>query len=152
MMKFVQCLRALQASAGFIMSWRAGVLTCADTPNLLSADIELQYIQMNADEGMEPIKGLYWIDGIHKQTVGEIDSTATTIYSVFRSAENYAERCFKYSRYMQNKITVEADILPNLDSHSVVFIQSNNQIISCMVEWFEFDWLNNTMSVELHYA
>ena len=147
----IQCIRDLQTSAGFLMSWRQGKLTCVDVPKVLSAENELLYIQMNQDAGVEPVNGIYWIDGVNRFESGEIDSDALKIYSVFRSTHDYSGRCLDYEKYARAVITIQSDIQINIDSHSLVYIWSNNQSIHCMVEWFEFDWLNNTMNLELHY-
>jgi hypothetical protein len=149
----IQCIRYLQASAGFILSWRHGVLTCADVPDNLSASLELQYIEMTQDGGDEPIRGVYWTDGITRATVGDLDNTSMTVYSAFRSVDglDYARECLKFAQYNHNRIILNMNIMDNLDAHSVVFVRSNGQDLSCMAEWIEFDWINNTMQVELHY-
>lgn len=149
----IQCIRDLQASAGFVMSWRHGVLTCADVPDNLSASLELQYISITQDGGDEPISGIYWTDGITRATVGDLDNTSLMIYSVFRSVDglDYARECFSFAKYNHNHIIVSMNIMDNLDNHSVVYVRSNGQDLSCMAEWIEFDWINNIMQVELHY-
>ena len=133
------------------MSWRQGRLTCVDVPSSLSSDVELMYLEMTQDAGTEKLSGCYWYDGIDKHLTGNLDNTAITIRSAFRSTQNYSKRCLDYARYAKNVISIQSDILISLDSHSVVYVRSNNEIIYCMAEWIEFDWLNNTMSVELHY-
>lgn len=147
----IQCIRELQESAGFIMSWRQGNLTCVDVPSSLSSDTELQYLEMTQDAGTEKLSGCYWYDGINKHLTGNLDNTAITIHAAFRSSQNYSKRCLDYTRYAKNVISIQSDILITLDSHSVVYVRSNDEILYCMAEWIEFDWLNNTMTVELHY-
>lgn len=147
----LNAIRDLQSSAGFIMSMRSGVLTCVDVPDSLKADDEIEFIDMRADTDSEPINGCYWYDGINQKTAGTLNKTAIRIYSAFRSDSDYSTKCLNYARYQKNSIVVEAEIMQNIDTHSVVSVRSNDMIIDCMVEWFEFDWLNNRMQLELHY-
>ena len=149
--KPLDCIKALQGGAGFIMSLRQGHLTCVDVPSALNAVDELQYIQMAQDTDTEPISGCYWFDGINQRTAGKLDASSIRIYSPFRSTGDYADKALKLARYNKNMIVVQSEILQTLDTHSVVSIQSNDTILDCMAEWIEFDWLNNAMSVELHY-
>lgn len=144
-------LKALQTSAGFIMSIREGVLTCADVPDHIFGDTEIIYNGMQSDTKGEPIRGVYWFDGINKHTAGVIDDKSIKIGASFRSNQDYSKRCLKFLQYNQNSITVDSDIMENIDAHSEILINSNDSIINCMVEFCEFDWINNTMRAECHY-
>ena len=147
----LDCLKSLQSGAGFIMSLRQGKLTCVDVPSALNASTELQFIEMSQDTDTEPIHGCYWYDGINQKTAGKLDSSAIRVYSTFRSTADYAQKVLNLVRYNKNMIVVQSEIMQTLDTHSVVGVQSNDTMIDCMAEWIEFDWLNNVMSVELHY-
>lgn len=146
-----ECIRELQQSAGFIMSHRQGVLTCAFVPDSIDSFYNLRYIELLQDDTKERINGLYWFDGINQDTAGIIDNSAIKLSSAFRSSEKYAEKCLKFARYSQNSITVISDIDTSIDTHSCVILSTNDTKINCMCEWIEFDWINYTMQVELHY-
>lgn len=147
----IQCIRDLQSSAGFMMSWKQNTLTCVFVPQEITGQTEINYITMNQDMGSEPVTGVYWNDGINKYTSGNIDNNSIKIDSVFRSTQDYSKRCLDYERYVRNVISISSDIQQNIDSHSQVTIASNNQNIDCMVEWIENDWINNTSQMELHF-
>lgn len=147
----LQCIKQLQQGAGFITSYRQGKVTCVDVPSALNSDIQLDYIELQQDSDTEPISGLYWYDGVNQHTAGSLGSTSLRILSPFRSTENYSDRCLALARYQKNSIVVQAEILQTLDTHSVVYVLSNDSIIMCMAEWIEFDWVNNVMTAELHY-
>ena len=148
----VQCLRALQTGAGFLVSYRQGKITCANIPDSLDGRTELEFSSMEEDSNKEPINGLYWYDGVNQFTAGTLDSTAQYLYSSFRSSQNYSQNCLKYAHYMNNVVVVETEIPHDIDSHSVVYIQSNDKIIHCMVEWYTFDYITNMAKLELHYV
>ena len=149
----LECLRDLQASAGFIMSYRQGVLTCADVPDTIEGVAELRYLSLTEDSDTEPIHGCYWYDGINQQSEGVIDNSAMQVQACFRSSsENWAERCLKFARYSKNAIVVLSDINPQIDTHSAVILASNDGVVDCLCEWIEFDWIQNTMQVECHYV
>lgn len=148
----LNAIRDLQQSAGFILSMRGGALTCADVPDRLDASEEIEFLYMRADTDSEPINGCYWYDGINQKTAGLLDKTAIRIYSAFRSNEDYSQKCLNLARYQKNMIVIDSEIMQNIDTHSVVSVRSNDMIIPCMVEWFEFDWLSSRMSLELHYV
>lgn len=148
----LQCLKSVQQGAGFIMSYRQGKLTCVDVPSSLNAEIELEYIDLQSDTDSEPIHGCYWYDGINQDSSGILDATSIQVYSPFRSGGRYAQKCLALARYNKNSVIVQAEILQTLDTHSLVFVRSNDSIISGMAEWIEFDWISNMMSVELHYT
>ena len=133
------------------MSIRDGVLTCVDVPGTINAQTEIEFVDMQADTDSEPINGCYWYDGINQHTSGTLDKTAIHIHSPFRSSADYSGRCLAYARYQKNSIVVQSEINQSLNTHSAVIIRSNDSLIPCMVEWYEFDWLNNVMSLELHY-
>ena len=149
----VQCIKELQTSAGFIMSYRQGVLTCVDVPEYIEGQVELEYLEMSQDSGMEPLRGLYWFDGVTQMTAGALDATAQKVYAVFRSSDkSYAGRCLRFMQYQRKNISVSTDIEQSIDSHSAVWVRSNDREIQCIVEWYELDWLNNTARYELHYV
>lgn len=146
----LQCIRELCGGAGCIMSVRGGRMTVVDVPESIEAEAELSYISIQADGDSEPIHGCYWFDGIHKDTVGDLDTSALRIASPFASSGRWASRCLRYARYAKNALVAECEIDPSLDSHSAVRIDSNDSEVSCMAEYIEYDWLSNTMQVELH--
>lgn len=148
----LECLRDLQQSAGFIMSYRQGILTCADVPEAIEGVSNLDYLSLTQDSDTEPIHGCYWYDGINQDSSGVIDNSAIQIQSCFRSdSGNWAERCLKFARYSKNSIVVFSDINPQLDTHSAVILASNDSVLDCLCEWIVFDWIQNTMQVECHY-
>ena len=144
-------IRSLQQGAGFITSVRAGRLTCANVPAALQAETEIEYIEINQDSDVEFVSGCVWYDGINTTQSGTLDKNSIVIRSPFRSTHNYAAPRLAFERYNRNSIVVKCEIMQNIDAHSVVSVQSNDSIINCMVEWFETDWINNMMSLELHY-
>jgi hypothetical protein len=146
----LDCIKALQNSAGFIMSYRQGGLTIADVPSDIFASYHLDYLEMQDDRDSEPISGCYWHDGINKAITGTLDKNSIRINSAFRSKEDYSKHCLAFARYMKNQIVVILDINTRIDSYSVVSLQSNDSIITAMVEHFENDWINNLQTLELH--
>ena len=144
-------LKDLQASAGFIMSIRQGVISFAEVPEQIFGIVEIVYNEMVSDGSTEPINGIYWCDGIHKKTFGTLDKTSRKVLSTFRSDSDYSEKCLKYLKYSQNAIVVESDIMDSIDAHSEILINSNGSIINTIVEFCEFDWINNTMRAECHW-
>lgn len=147
----LDAIRELQHGAGFIMSIRDGVLTCVDVPGEINAQTEIEFVDMQADTDSEPINGCYWYDGINQHTAGTLDKTSIHIHSPFRSSADYSGRCLSYARYQKNSIVVQSEINQSVNTHSAVIVRSNDSLIPCIVEWYEFDWLNNVMSLELHY-
>ena len=147
----IGCIKDIQASAGFIMSYRDGVITCVNVPESLDSDNYIDYISMQNDSNYERLSGVYWFDGINKAEYGTIDNKSAKIYSCFRSKDDYSGRVYKYLSYIQNMISITIDIDDRIDNHSVVSIRSNDSIIPCMCEFIENDWINNTMKLELHY-
>lgn len=148
----IQCIRELQGSAGFLLSWRQGVMICVDVPTSIEASRYIDYDTIQQDGANEPISGCYWSDGIIRHIYGVINNNSIRIQSVFRSADSsFALKCIKYARYNNNTIVVTADLMPDIDTHSVIGVRSNDQVVSCMVDWYEMDWLNNTMRLELKY-
>ena len=147
----IECIRQIQSGAGFIMSYRGGVLTCANVPDSLFGEYDINYIDLTQDANSEQVKGVYWYDGVNCHTEGTIDSTAIRVYSPFRSARGYASECLKFARYSRNSIVVVSDIDSRIDSHSVVTVRSNDAIIDCMIEHYSFDWISGLMTLECHY-
>lgn len=149
----VRLIKELQSSAGFLMSYRQGILTCVDVPESISTTHDLpEYLEMEQDSSNEPIHGLYWYDGVNQFTAGELDATAETIYSVFRSNnKSFADRCLKYRKYLNCQIVVNGELQPNIVHHSALNVHSNDKIIPSMVEWYEQNWIDNTANYELHY-
>lgn len=147
----VQCIKEIQAGAGFIISYRQGKLTCADVPESIEASEKVDYNSMEQDSNSERISGIYWFDGVNQFTAGELSSTSRKVYSPFRSSQDYSTKCLNYLRYLQNQIVVTTDIMTNVDSHSLLLVQSNDKQISTMCEYYENDWVLNTARLELHY-
>lgn len=148
----MECIRELQAGAGFITSWRRGVLTCAPVPESIAGAVELVYRDLTQDTETEAVTGIYWYDGINSFEYGDTDRRCIKINSMFRSQDDYSRSCFRLAVYNQNAIAMTVELMDNIDTHSAVFLQSNNEIVNGLVDWYEADWIANEMKLEIHYV
>lgn len=149
----VNCLKSLAKTAGFIMSYRQGKLTCVDVPERIIGLKNIEYIELEQDSNRELLKGIYWTDGIRKRIVGDVSTTSELIKAPFRSSdEQWADNCFYLALYERNILSVLSDIDSKIDAHSAISVHSNDAIVNGMVEWFELDWINNSARYEIHYT
>lgn len=143
-------LKELQQSAGFLMSFRQGVLTIADIPERIYPSVEILYNGIEMDGSTEPVQGVYWYDGNSYQFAGTEGGKTKRVKSAFYSTQDYSERVLKYLQYMQNQAVLNVDLMPNIDAHAEVYFDNNGAEVQTLVEFAEFDWLNNTMRIECH--
>lgn len=146
----IECIKQLSLSAGFIISIRQNTITCVNVPEQIVGIERISYISMSEDGGSEPISGLYWYDGINKREFGSLNENSPKVYSCFRSAENFAQKCFRLNRYNTNTISILANLNTSLSSHSAITIVSNDTEVDMMCEFISFNWLDNTMEIEAH--
>lgn len=143
-------LKELQASAGFLMSYRQGILTIADVPKKIFPNVEILYNEIEQDGSTEPISGVYWYDGNQYKFAGTQGGNTKRLKSAFSSTQDYSQRVLKYMQYMQNQAVLSVDLMENIDAHAEVYFNSNGTNVQSLVEFAEFDWISNTMRMECH--
>ena len=146
------CLKELQQSAGFLISFRQNKLYIVQVPTQIVGKYDLEYDDLSSDTDRETVKGVYWQDGLHHYKAGTVDYTSTHIRSYFTSDDSkWAEECLKFARYSNNAIQIEKDILESIVQHSAITLRSNDSIVDCLADYPTFDWLNWVMNIECKY-
>lgn len=143
-------LRELQQSAGFLMSFRQGVLTIAGIPDRIYPNVEVLYNEIEQDSEAEPIVGVYWYDGNQYKLAGSSGGNTKRVQSAFASSQDYSDRVLKFLQYTQKQAVLSVDLMPNIDAHAEVYFNNNGSSVNCIVEFAEFDWMSNTMRIECH--
>jgi hypothetical protein len=147
------CLKELQHSAGFLISFRQNKLFVVPVPTEIVGQVDIEYDDLSSDTDREITKGLYWQDGLHHYKAGKVDYTSIYISSHFSSSDSkWAQECLNYQRYSNNVIQIERDIMENVIQHSKITLRSNDSIVDCLCDYPTFDWLNWTMNIECRYV
>lgn len=141
-------LTSVAVSLGFLVDFP--LMACVPVPNKLTANNSFVYY-VSEDMQTQPIDRVVWRDGAHEHSAGDGENVYYVDSVCCVNDSSVAARALARVRYMQNRITITAPIEPSIKQHSVFNIVKGNQAIPVMVESFEFDYLTNQMTLDLHY-
>lgn len=147
----IDAVGELQESAGFLLDYRDDKISAVKVPDSITPKLDFA-LYLEEDLRTEPITGLIWADGVnHRHVVG--DDPTMTVSSAYTSKSDISARTMLYyMRYMQNKITLTTAIDTRVRHHSAFNLMKGETAIPVMVEDYEIDWLDGTMTLELHYT
>lgn len=138
----------LQNSAGFILSQRTDKIIFSWLPDVLNPDVDLD-VSVEGDNKHENVGKVVWFDNLHETEEGSDEGETLRVKSCFNSDDTkFVKNVLKKARYDQNILTVSDDLNDKIWTHSMITILSNGEKIPVMVDYFEFDWVSNVMSLE----
>lgn len=125
--------------------------TFRDIPKKLSSNIDvLAYV--DEDTQTEKITKLIWSDHVHQYTPGTDNGACVKVDSCcVINDSSVADRCLRYSQFMQNVIKITIPYDKRIRLFSVINIIKSAKMIPAMVAHYEIDFMSNEMSVEAGY-
>lgn len=144
----IETLERVAESLGFLVDFP--LMACVPVPDKLTTNNSFVFY-VSEDLQTQPIGRVVWRDGRHEYSAGDGENVYYVDAVCCVNDSRVAQRCLKRCRYMQNRITITAPIEPTIKQHSVFNIIKGDQAIPVMVEAFEFDYMTNQMTLDLHY-
>ena len=141
----------LQNILGFCIGLREDKIYLYDLPDKLpSATITYDYI-LDDDLMTKPISKVIIRDGIVEYSAGDDEGETYYVNSICRLSSGTAERLLNYVEFNHNMIILTLPLDTRLNIGSLVNIYNGDKLFNCICTEYELSFLDNTMTLELHY-
>ena len=144
-------LFALKDLLGFNIGLRNDTIYLYDLPESLPVGQVTYNYTLDDDIMTSPITKVIIRDGLTEYTAG--DDKGETYYtdSICRLSPGTAERLLKYITFQRNMITMTIPLDTRINIGSLVNVYDGNKTFNCICTEFQISFLDNTMTLELHY-
>ena len=141
----------LQNILGFCIGLREDKIYLYDLPDKLpSATITYDYT-LDDDLMTKPISKVIIRDGIVEYSAGDDEGETYYVDSICRLSSGTAERLLKYVEFNHNMIILTLPLDTRLNIGSLVNVYNGDKLFNCICTEYELSFLDNTMTLELHY-
>lgn len=141
----------LQNILGFCIGLREDKIYLYDLPDKLpSATITYDYTLDN-DLMTKPISKVIIRDGIIEYSAGDDKGETYYVDSICRLSSGTADRLLKYVEFNHNMIILTLPLDTRLNIGSLVNVYNGDKLFNCICTEYELSFLDNTMTLELHY-
>lgn len=144
-------LFTLKDLLGFNIGLRNDTIYLYDLPETLPTTTITYNYTLDDDIMTSPITKVIIRDGLVEYTAG--DDKGETYYtdSICRLSPGTAERLLKYITFQRNMITMTIPLDSRMNIGSLVNVYDGNKTFNCICTEFQISFLDNTMTLELHY-
>lgn len=141
----------LQNILGFCIGLREDKIYLYDLPDKLpSATITYDYT-LDDDLMTKPISKVIIRDGIIEYSAGNDEGETYYVDSICRLSSGAADRLLKYVEFNHNMIILTLPLDTRLNIGSLVNVYNGDKLFNCICTEYELSFLDNTMTLELHY-
>ena len=148
----INMLYKMQDSLGYLIGLKGDSIYLYDPP------IEIPYGQatydffMDGDTMTAPITKVILRDGVNEIVAGDDTGETFFVNTECRVEESAAENVLKYAKFNQNMIILNIPLDKRIAIGSIININNGQKIINTVVTEYDIDFLNNSISLELHYV
>ena len=145
-------LYKLQDSLGYLLGIKGDNIYLYDPPTQIpSGQVTYDYILDN-DTLTTPITKVILRDGVNQFEAGEESGETFFVNTECRIEKDSAENVLKYVKFNQNMIILNIPLDKRIAIGSILNINTGERIINCVVSEYDIDFLNNSITLELHYV
>ena len=146
----INMLYKLQDSLGYLIGIKGDNIYLYDPPQSIpSGQVTYDYILDN-DTLTTPISKVILRDGVNEYESGE--STGETFFvNTECRIEKDSENVLRYAKFNQNMIILNIPLDKRIAIGSIININTGEKIINTVVNEYDIDFLNNSITLELHY-
>lgn len=148
----INMIHKLQDSLGYLLGIKCDNIYLYDPPQSIpSGQVTYDYILDN-DTLTTPITKVILRDGVNEVTAGEESGETFFVQTECRIEKDSAENVLRYVKFNQNMIILNIPLDKRIAIGSIININTGEKIINCVVNEYEIDFLNNLITLELHYV
>lgn len=148
----INMLYKLQDSLGYLLGVKGDNVYLYDPPSTIpSGQVTYDYILDN-DTLTTPISKVILRDGVNEDKAGEDGGETFFVQTECRIEKDSAENVLRYAKFNQNMIILNIPLDKRIAIGSIININTGQQIINCVVNEYDIDFLNNSITLELHYV
>lgn len=148
----INMIYKLQDSLGYLLGIKGDNIYLYDPPKSIpSGQVTYDFILDN-DTLTTPITKVILRDGVNQFEAGEESGETFFVQTECRVEKDSAENVLKYVKFNQNMIILNIPLDKRIAIGSIININTGQQIINCVVNEYDIDFLNNSITLELHYV
>ena len=148
----INMLYKLQDSLGFLIGLKGDCIYLYDTPSSISSGQVTYDFLIDGDTITSPITKVILRDGVNEFVAGDEGGETFFVNTECRVEESSAQNVLNYAKFNQNMITMTIPLDKRIAIGSVININNGQKIINTVVTEYDIDFLNNSISLELHYV
>lgn len=147
----INMLYKLQDSLGYLIGIKGDNIYLYDPPQSIpSGQVTYDYILDN-DTLTTPISKVILRDGVNEYESGESTGETFFVNTECRIEKDSAENVLRYAKFNQNMIILNIPLDKRIAIGSIININTGEKIINTVVNEYDIDFLNNSITLELHY-
>lgn len=148
----INMLYKLQDSLGYLLGIKGDNIYLYDPPTQIpSGQVTYDYILDN-DTLTTPISKVILRDGVNQFEAGEDGGETFFVQTECRIEKDSAENVLRYAKFNQNMIILNIPLDKRIAIGSIININTGQQVINTVVNEYDIDFLNNSITLELHYV
>ena len=148
----INMLYKLQDSLGYLIGLRGDNIYLYDTPKEIPSGQVTYDFLMDNDTMTAPITKVILRDGVNEFVAGDESGETFFVQTECRVEESSAQNVLNYARFNQNMIVLNIPLDKRIAIGSIININDGKKIINTVVTEYDIDFLNNSISLELHYV
>lgn len=148
----INMLYKMQDSLGYLIGLRGDNIYLYDPPQSISSGQVTYDFLMDGDTMTAPITKVIMRDGVNEFEAGDDSGESFFVNTECRVEESSAKNVLNYAKFNQNMITMTTPLDKRIAIGSIININNGQKIINCVVTEYDIDFLNNSITLELHYV
>lgn len=148
----VNMIYKLQDSLGYLIGLKGDNIYLYDPPiEIPSGQVTYDFL-MDNDTMTAPITKVIIRDGLNEFVAGDDSGETFFVNAECRVEESSAQNVLRYAKFNQNMIVLNIPLDKRIAIGSIININNGQKIINTVVTEYDIDFLNNSITLELHYV
>lgn len=148
----INMIYKLQDSLGYLIGLKGDNIYIYDPPkNIPTGQVTYDFV-LDSDTLTTPISKVILRDGVAQYEAGTDEGETFAVQTECRITQDAAENVLRYAKFNQNMIILSIPLDRRISIGSIININTGEQIINCVVNEYDIDFLNNSITLELHYV
>ena len=148
----INMIYKMQDSLGYLIGLRCDNIYLYDTPKSIPYGQVTYDFLMDGETMTAPITKVIMRDGLNQFEAGDDSGETFFVNAECRVEKDSAENVLNYAKFNQNMITMTVPLDKRIAIGSIININNGQKIINCVVTEYDIDFLNNSITLELHYV
>ena len=148
----INMIYKLQDSLGYLIGLKGDNIYLYDPPKEIPSGQVTYDFLMDGDTQTSPITKVIMRDGVNEFVAGDDSGETFFVNTECRIEKDSAENVLRYAKFNQNMIVLTIPLDKRIAIGSIININTGQKIINCVVTEYDIDFLNNSISLELHYV
>ena len=148
----INMIYKLQDSLGYLIGLRNVTIYLYDTPSKVPSGQVTYDFFIDNDTLTTPISKVILRDGLNQYEAGDDTGETFFVNTECRVEEASAQNVLNYAKFNQNMIIMNIPLDTRIAIGSILNINTGENVVPCVVTEYDIDFLNNSITLELHYV